>query len=81
MPQLINPKLEVLRIIAKHDGDWNWYQIGRAAYDILSEHSEIKLSDLISADLVGERSVEGEQLPKVSLTEQGRKLLESFGNY
>jgi hypothetical protein len=81
MPQLINPKLEVLRIIAKHDGDWNWYQIGRAAFDILSEHSEIKLSDLISADLVGERSVEGEQLPKVSLTEQGRKLLESFGNY
>jgi len=81
MPQLINPKLEVLRIIAKHDGDWNWYQIGRAAYDILSEHSEIKLSDLISADLVGERSVEGEQLPKVSLTEQGRKLLESFGNH
>jgi hypothetical protein len=81
MPQLINPKLEVLRIIAKHDGDWNWYQIGRAAFDILSEHSEIKLSDLISADLVGERSVEGEQLPKVSLTEQGRKLLESFGNH
>lgn len=80
MPQLIHPKLEVLRIIGKHDGDWNWYQIGRAAFDILSEHSEIKLSDLISADLVDERSVEVEQLPKVSQTEKGRKLLESFGN-
>lgn len=80
MPQLIHPKLEVLRIIEKHDGDWNWYQIGRAAFDILTEHSEIKLSDLIAADLVDERSVEGEQLPKVSLTEKGRKLLESFGN-
>lgn len=24
------PKLEILRLIAKHDGEWYWYQIDRA---------------------------------------------------
>lgn len=80
MPQLTHPELEVLRIVGKHDGNWNWYQVGRAAFDILSEHPEIKLTDFVSADLVDERTVEGEPLPKLSLTEKGRKLLESFCN-
>lgn len=80
MPQLTYPKLEVLRIIEKHDDNWNWYQVGRAAFDILSEHPEIKLSDFVTAGLVDERTVEGEPLPKLSLSEKGRELLNSIAN-
>jgi hypothetical protein len=80
MPQLTETKLEVLRIIEKHDGDWNWYQVGRAAFDIMSEHPEIKLSDFVSAGFVDEQIVEGEPLPKLSLTDKGRKALDSVVN-
>jgi hypothetical protein len=80
MHQLTEPKLEVLRIVEKHDGDWNWYQVGRAAFDIMSEHPEIMLSDFVSAGFVVERTVEGEPLPKLSLTEKGRRALEFSAN-
>jgi hypothetical protein len=80
MSKLTEPKLEVLRIIEKHDGDWNWYQVGRAAFDIMSEHPEIKLSDFVSAGLVNERIVEGEPLPKLLLTEKARMTLASTCN-
>jgi hypothetical protein len=78
MFQLTEPKLEVLRIIEKHNGHWNWYQVGRAAFDIMSEHPEIALSGFVSAGLVEERTVDGEPLPKLSLTEKGKNALKSI---
>lgn len=75
MTKLSEPKLEMLRIIAKHNGDWNWYQVSRAAFDIMTEHPDIKLSEFVSAGLVIERFVEGEPLAKLSLTQKGRDAL------
>jgi hypothetical protein len=75
MPTFDEPRLSILRIVAKHDGEWNWYQVGRSAFDILTEHSSMKLSDLVSEGLVEEKPVEGEPLPRVQLTDAGKAIL------
>ena len=66
----------IIRLIQKHEGQWNWYQIQRAAIDIFAEHPDLKLSEFMAEALVEETPVAGEPLSRVQITGRGRALLE-----
>lgn len=75
MPNLAPSALAVLEIIAKHDGEWNWYQIGRAAFDIMSDDPGFRLSSLVESGLVTEELAAGETISRFRLTSMGKQLI------
>ncbi|MEX0718985.1 MAG: hypothetical protein WD066_20490 [Planctomycetaceae bacterium] len=76
----LNPaQLKLLEMIGQHDGEWNWYKVARAAFDLFSDNPGLKFSDLDG--LIREEIVEGEQLPRMWLTEAGRAVLSDSSQY
>ena len=69
-------ELVILRVVLEHDGLWNWYQVGRRVFSLFAP-DEIELKSLIEAGYVSELSVAGEPLPRLSVKEAGRKVLEA----
>lgn len=72
---LQEPKRAILRIVQKHEGELNWYQVHRAAFDIFAEHPDLKPSEFIADGLLEEKPVSGEPLPRIHTTALGRTLL------
>lgn len=70
-----NPKNVILRLIQKHEGQWNWYQVHPAEFDIFAEHPDLIPSEFIADGLLEEKPVSGEPLPRLHTTALGRTLL------
>jgi hypothetical protein len=68
-------ELIILRIILEHDGEWNWYKVGRRCMSLL-DPGQIDLKSLKDAHLVSEHRVDGEPLPRLRITGEGKTVLE-----
>lgn len=67
-------ELIILGVIHDHDGEWNWYKVGRRCINLV-DPSQLSLKPLTEAQLVEERIVDGEPLPRLFVTELGKSLL------
>ena len=67
----------LLRAIHAHDGQWNWYKLGRACVGSLDSPADLTLKLLLDAGLIEERPFEGEPLPRLHVTEEGSEVLRS----
>ncbi len=67
----------LLETIFAHDGNWNWYKVGRACLSLLDSPSELTLKPLLDARYVEERSTNNEPLPRLHVTEAGKQALHS----
>lgn len=65
----------LLETIFCHDGEWNWYKLGRACLHLLDSPADLTLKPLLSEGLVEERPVEHEPLPRLHITEAGKAAL------
>jgi hypothetical protein len=68
----------ILETIYCHDGEWNWYKLGRACINLLDSPADLTLKPLLSAGLVEERSVENEPLPRLHVTAAGKAALRNI---
>lgn len=71
-------ELIILGVIHDHDGEWNWYKVGRRCINLV-DPSQLSLKTLTEGKLVEERQVEGDPLPRLFVTELGKSLLETAG--
>ncbi len=67
----------LLETIFSHDGQWNWYKLGRACLSLLDSPADLTLKPLLDAGLVEERPVENEPLPRLHITDAGKEALRS----
>lgn len=67
--------LVILQIILEHDGEWNWYKVGRRCMSLL-DPDQITLKPLKDAHFVSEHRIEGEPLPRLRITEEGKSFLQ-----
>jgi len=63
----------LLKTIAEHDGQWNWYQLGRVCLSKLDSPADFELKTLREAGYLEERHLEGENLDRLHITEIGRR--------
>lgn len=68
----------ILETINSHDGQWNWYKVGRVCIGLLDSPADLVLKPLLDAGYVEERAVEDEPLPRLHLTETGKQFLQSL---
>lgn len=74
--ELAKSHFEQLKVIAEHDGQWNWHIFCRywtRHHDIAT----IDLKPLIENRLVEEIDVADELLPRLKLTEKGQQAIKS----
>ena len=69
----------MLAKICAHDGAWNWYQLGRACLGLLNSPAEFTLKRLVDTGLIEEMPFEDEPLPRLHITNRGRRELEKAG--
>jgi hypothetical protein len=67
----------LLETIAKYDGQWNWYKLGRLCLSKLDSPGDFALSPLVDAGYIEERAFEGEPLPRLHLTDRGKSALQA----
>ena len=65
----------LLETIDKHDGEWNWYKLGRVCLSQLDSPADFTLKPFLDAGYVEERRCEGEPLPRLHLTRAGKESL------
>ncbi len=70
--------LVLLRAIQAHDGTWNWYQLCRATLGDLGSPADLSLKALRELGCITSIQVEGEQLPRLRITEEGTGILKSL---
>jgi hypothetical protein len=75
MTTLSPSQIEILELIGKHDGEWNWYKVSRAKFDLFVESPELRSWNYVADGLVREQVVEGEPLPRLFLTDAGKNAL------
>lgn len=75
MTTLSLSQIEVLELIGKHDGEWNWYKVSRAKFDLFVESPELNSWNYVADGLVREQVVAGEPLPRLFLTDAGKAAL------
>ena len=71
-------ELVILGVILEHDGEWNWYKVGRRCMNLVNP-DQLSLKSLIDGNLVEERLVDDEPLPRLFVTELGKSILETAG--
>lgn len=74
-PLLSESQTTVLRHIEERNGLCNWYQTTRALSDLFMNSPEFLSWNYVADGLVLETLIEGEPLPKLSLSEKGREAL------
>lgn len=77
MTRLTASQRLLLEAIAKYDGQWNWYKLGRLCLFKLDSPDDFVLSPLVDAGYVEERPFEGEPLPRLHLTDRGKAALQA----
>ncbi len=70
----------LLEAIHTHDGEWNDYKLGRSCLSRLDSPTDFTLRPLLDAGLIEERSVENEPLPRLFMTDAGKRALEASPN-
>ena len=68
----------ILETIYCHDGEWNWYKLGRACINLLDSPADLTLKPLLKAGLVEERLVADEPLPRLHVTAAGKAALRNL---
>jgi len=66
----------LLETIRAHQGEWNWYKLGRACLHRLESPAEFTLDPLVQAGLVETREFENEPLPRILITQRGEEALD-----
>lgn len=66
----------LLEMVHSHDGEWNWYKLGRACIGMLDSPAELTLRPLLEAGFVEERPFKNEPLPRIHVTDKGRQQLQ-----
>jgi len=66
----------LLETIRRHNGEWNWYKLGRACMHRLESPGDFTLEPLVRAGLVETRDSENESLPRILITKQGEAALD-----
>ena len=67
-------EMYILTLIAQRDGDCNWHTLGRRALNELQDPSEFDRAYRVLRDelqLIKEVEVDGEELPKLRMTDKG----------
>ena len=72
---LSRSELVLLRAIKAHDGKWNWYQLGRATLADLDSPADFSLKELIERGYIVSVKLNGEQLERLHITEEGSRIL------
>jgi hypothetical protein len=65
----------LLEAIDKHDGEWNWYKLGRLCLSQLDSPADFVLGPFLDAGYVEEKLVEGEPLPRLRTTQAGKEAI------
>ena len=73
--ELSRSQLVLLKAIHAHDGEWNFYKLGRACLSKLDSPADFTLRPLLDFGLIEERNVDGEQLARLYVTEAGKVAL------
>jgi hypothetical protein len=68
----------LLEKIQQFDGEWTWYQLGRACLHRLDSPADFDLRPLRQAGLIEERRGEAENLSLLFITDLGRRALSVF---
>jgi hypothetical protein len=68
----------ILEAIYRHDGEWNWYKLGRACIHLLDSPADLTLKPLLHAGFVEERPVADEPLPRLHVTAAGKAALRNM---
>ena len=68
----------ILETICCHDGEWNWYKLGRACINLLDSPADLTLKLLLNAGFVEGRPVENEPLPRLHVTVAGKAALRNM---
>jgi len=68
----------ILETIYHHDGEWNWYKLGRACINLLDSPADLTLKPLLNAGFVEERPVANEPLPRLHVTAAGKSALRNM---
>lgn len=69
----------LLEMIYAHDGEWNWYKLGRACLGRLDSPADFTLTPLLHSGLVEEVRFENEPLPRLRITAAGKAVLDPCG--
>jgi len=75
--KITNSQRILLETIHTHDGQWNWYKLGRACLGLLDSPADFVLEPLFEAGYVEEHSIENEPLPRLQLTDLGKQALQA----
>ncbi|QVL31400.1 hypothetical protein KIH39_21520 [Telmatocola sphagniphila] len=65
----------ILEKINSHNGEINWYKLGRACIALLANPADFSLQPLLDAEYIREQAVENEPLPRLHITDSGRVAL------
>ena len=78
MAKLTQDQAVLLRVIARMGGAANWYKVGRIALGRINTPATFteELRWLVNTGLLVEEAIEGEELPRSSITRRGREALE-----
>jgi hypothetical protein len=68
----------LLEAISKHNGEWNWYKLGRFCLPRLDSPADFTLKPLFDAGYIEGRPIEGEPLPRLYITELGEGAIRPF---
>jgi hypothetical protein len=68
----------ILETIRDHDGEWNWYKVGRTCISRIFDPSELTLKPLLDAGLIEERQCADEPLPRLYVTSAGKSALQQI---
>ncbi len=74
---LDNDQRIILETISTHDGEWNWYKVGRRCIGLVGKPGNLTLAPFLKAGLIVERKIENEPLPRLFMTETGKAALEA----
>jgi hypothetical protein len=69
----------LLDAIRRHNGEWNWYQLGRAMLAKLDSPEDFTLQPLLDGGLVEECVVPGEPISRLVITIDGERALGTKG--
>lgn len=67
----------LLETLCQHDGEWNWYKLGRACITLLDSPADLTLTPLVKAGFIEERPVANEPLPRLYVTAAGKAALQN----
>ena len=77
---LSRSQLILLEAIYAHDGEWNYYKLGRACLSRLDSPADFTLRPLLDSGLIEEQNAEDEPLPRLYMTDAGKRAVEASKN-